>query len=140
MSWHFITFYDLRPLHYGWRSIEGGQFRLVNFATHFIRVQIFQIDFPPILSAFNYFKYNSLSFYNCRGQNEHFSINSVRNKGRVELCQIFHSSNWCTKHQFQLSNTNFTMKSASFKIAIFSIYILSLYIWDIWVYIFPPSA
>ena len=37
------------PLHYRLRSIEGGQFRLVNFASHFIRVQIFQIDFPLIL-------------------------------------------------------------------------------------------
>ena len=80
-------------MHY--RSIEGGQFRLVNFASHFIRVQIFQIDFPLILSASKYFRYISLSFYICRGQNEHFSINSVRKTGRVELCQIFHPSNWC---------------------------------------------
>ena len=36
-------------LHYRLRSVEGGQFRLVNFASHFIRVQIFQIDFPLIL-------------------------------------------------------------------------------------------
>ena len=84
------------PLHYWLRSIKGGQFRLVNFAPHFIRVQIFQIDFPLILSASKYFRYISLSFYICRGQNEHFSINSVRKTGRVELCQIFHPSNWCT--------------------------------------------
>ena len=82
--------------HYWLRSIKGGQFRLVNFASHFIRVQIFQIDFPLILSASKYFRYISLSFYICRGQNEHFSINSVRKTGRVELCQIFHPSNWCT--------------------------------------------
>ena len=37
------------PLHYWLRSIKGGQFRLVNFASHFIRVQIFQIYFPLIL-------------------------------------------------------------------------------------------
>ena len=37
------------PLHDWLRSIKGGQFRLVNFASHFIRVQIFQIDFPLIL-------------------------------------------------------------------------------------------
>ena len=38
-----------QPMHYRLRSIEGGQFRLANFASHFIRVQIFQIDFPLIL-------------------------------------------------------------------------------------------
>ena len=36
-------------MHYRIRPIEGGQFRLVNFASHFICVQIFQIDFPLIL-------------------------------------------------------------------------------------------
>ena len=51
---------------------------------------------PLILSASKYFRYISLSFYICRGQNEHFSMNSVRKTGRVELCQIFHPSNWCT--------------------------------------------
>ena len=79
-------------LHYRLRSIRGGQFRLVNFASHFIRVQIFQIDFLLILSASKYFRYISLSFYICRRQNEH-SINSVKKIGRVELCQIFHPSN-----------------------------------------------
>ena len=49
-----------------------------------------------ILSASKYFKLISLSFYICRGQNEHFSINSVRKKVQVELFQIFHSSNLCT--------------------------------------------
>ena len=32
-----------------------GQFRLVNFASQFIRVEMFQIDFPIILSASKYF-------------------------------------------------------------------------------------
>ena len=36
-------------MHYRLRPIKEGQFRLVNFASHFIRVQIFQIDFPLIL-------------------------------------------------------------------------------------------
>ena len=36
-------------LHYWLRPIKGGQFRLGNFASHFICVQIFQIDFPLIL-------------------------------------------------------------------------------------------
>ena len=41
---------ELSPaVHYWLRSIKGGQFRLVNFASHFIRVQIFQIYFPLIL-------------------------------------------------------------------------------------------
>ena len=86
----------LQPVHYWLRPIKGVHFRFANFASHFIRVQIFQIDFPLILSASKYFRYISLSFYICRGQNEHFSINSVRKKGRVELYQIFHPSNWCT--------------------------------------------
>ena len=97
-------------MHYWLRSIKGGQFRLVNFASHFIRVQIFQIDFPLILSASKHFRYISLSFYICRGQNEHFSINSVRKTGRVELCQIFHPSNWCTdicKTQFSTFKPQF---------------------------------
>ena len=42
-------------MHYRLRSIEGGQFRFVSFASHFIRVQIFQIDFPLILSVSKYF-------------------------------------------------------------------------------------
>ena len=37
------------PLHYGLRPIKGVHFRFANFASHFIRVQIFQIDFPLIL-------------------------------------------------------------------------------------------
>ena len=97
-------------MHYWLRSIKGGQFRFVNFASHFIRVQIFQIDFPLILSASKYFRYISLSFYICRGQNEHFSINSVRKTGQVELCQIFHPSNWCTdicKTQFSTFKPQF---------------------------------
>ena len=83
-------------MHYWVRPIKGVHFRFANFASHFIRVQIFQIDFPLILSASKYFRYISLSFYICRGQNKHFSMNSVRKTGRVELCQIFHPSNWCT--------------------------------------------
>ena len=31
-------------------SVKGVRFRIANFASHFIRVQIFQIDFPLILS------------------------------------------------------------------------------------------
>ena len=37
------------PLHYWLRPIKGVHFRFANFASHFIRVQIFQIDFPLIL-------------------------------------------------------------------------------------------
>ena len=39
--------------------------------------------------------YISLSFYVCRGQNEHFSINSVRKKGRIEPFQIFDPYKLC---------------------------------------------
>ena len=35
--------------HYRLSSIKGVRFRFANFASHFIRVQIFQIDFPLIL-------------------------------------------------------------------------------------------
>ena len=86
-------------MHYRLRPIKECQFRFANFTSHFIRVQIFQIDFPLILSASNYFRQISLSFYICRGQNEHFSINSVRKKGRVEpflMILIFDASKLCT--------------------------------------------
>ena len=37
------------PLHYRLSSIKGVRFRFANFASHFFRVQIFQIDFPLTL-------------------------------------------------------------------------------------------
>ena len=39
----------LAPLHYWLRPIKGVHLGFANFASHFIRVQIFQIDFPLIL-------------------------------------------------------------------------------------------
>ena len=66
--WSLDTFWSM---HYRLRPIEGIHFRFANFAPHFIRVQIFQIDFlltPSILSASKYFRYS------CRGQNELFSV------------------------------------------------------------------
>ena len=36
-------------LHYWLRPIEGVQFRFDNLVFHFIRVQIFQIDFLPLI-------------------------------------------------------------------------------------------
>ena len=44
------------PMHYRLSSIKGVPFRFANFASHFISVQIFQIDFPLILSAYKYFR------------------------------------------------------------------------------------
>ena len=38
-----------QTLHYWLRPIRGVHFGFANFASHFIRVQIFQIDFPLIL-------------------------------------------------------------------------------------------
>ena len=38
-----------RAVHYRLSSIKGVQFRFTNFVSHFIRIQIFQIDFPLIL-------------------------------------------------------------------------------------------
>ena len=81
------------------------QFGFAHFMSHFIRVQIFQIDFPPILSAFKYFRYNYLAFYICRGQNEHFSINLVRKKWRVE--PFLNETNfWCKElvHRYLENN------------------------------------
>ena len=46
----------IRPVHYRLSSIKGVRFRFANFASHFICVQIFQIDFPLILSAYKYFR------------------------------------------------------------------------------------
>ena len=57
-------------VHYRLRPIKEVQFGFAHFMSHFIRVQIFQIDFPLILSASKFFRYFSLSFYIFRGQNE----------------------------------------------------------------------
>ena len=64
-------------MHYGKVSMGGVTFRILNFASHFIRVQIFQIDFPLIISASKYFRQISLSFYICRGQNEQPAIPQI---------------------------------------------------------------
>ena len=92
----------------------GVTFRFANFASQFIRVQIFQIDFstlPLILSVSKYFRYI------CGGRNEHLLIPLFRIissnyelltflifplkklKGRVEpsyMLQIFDPSDRCT--------------------------------------------
>ena len=41
-----VHHYTLYFLYFWLRSIKGGQFKLVYFASHVIRVQIFQTDFP----------------------------------------------------------------------------------------------
>ena len=64
-------------MHYCLRPIKGVHFGFANFASHFIRVQIFQIDFPLIISASKYFRQISLSFYICRGQNEQPAIPQI---------------------------------------------------------------
>ena len=68
-------YYD--AVHYGKVSMGSAKFRILNFASHFIRVQIFQIDFPLIISASKYFRQISLSFYICRGQNEQPAIPQI---------------------------------------------------------------
>ena len=50
------------PVHSRLRSIKSGEFRLINFVSHFIRVQIFQIDFPLILSASTCFRWIDSSY------------------------------------------------------------------------------
>ena len=64
-------------MHYGKVSMGGATFRILNFASHFICVQIFQIDFPLIISVSKYFRQISLSFYICRGQNEQTAISQI---------------------------------------------------------------
>ena len=44
------------PMHYRLRPIKEVQFGFAHFMSHFIRVQIFQIDFPLILYTFKYFR------------------------------------------------------------------------------------
>ena len=46
----------MQPMHYWLRPIERGKLVFRNFTSHFIRVQIFQIDFALILSASKYFR------------------------------------------------------------------------------------
>ena len=77
-------------MHYGKVSMGGVTFRILNFASHFIRVQIFQIDFPLIISASKYFRQISLSFYICRGQNEQPAIPQIYLLGdEMNSCQTF---------------------------------------------------
>ena len=77
-------------MHYGKVSMGGVTFRILNFDSHFIRVQIFQIDFPLIISASKYFRQISLSFYICRGQNEQPAISQIYLLGdEMNSCQTF---------------------------------------------------
>ena len=68
LSWRQLPLY---PLHYWLRPIEGVQFRFDNFGSHFIRVQIFQIDFSTLLLILSASKYFRLIL---KRPNEHFSI------------------------------------------------------------------
>ena len=45
----------VQSMHYRLRPIKEVQFGFAHFVSHFIRVQIFQIYFPLILSASKYF-------------------------------------------------------------------------------------
>ena len=73
----YIYTRNSQSMHYGKVSMGGATFRILNFASHFICVQIFQIDFPLIISASKYFRQISLSFYICRGQNEQPAISQI---------------------------------------------------------------
>ena len=53
---NFVDRIPDNTMHYRARAIKEGQFRFANLASHFIRIQIFQIDLPPILSASKYFR------------------------------------------------------------------------------------
>ena len=72
---------DSESMHYRLRLIESVHQRFLNFASHFICLQIFQIGFSTerlILSASKY------SRYIFRGRNAQFSIGTRQKKGRVE--------------------------------------------------------
>ena len=102
-------------MHYRLRSIEKGYYWFLNFASHFICFQIFQIDFSAenlILSASKYSRYN---FW---GRNAQFFIGTRQEKGRVEclwefqiffpeiIAQIFEEKNICfSKVQFHHEGT-----------------------------------
>ena len=58
-------------MHYRLRPIKRGQFRFANFASHFISVQIFQIDFSALSLIFFCIQIFQIDF---RGRNEHSSI------------------------------------------------------------------
>ena len=68
-----ITPFD-PPMHYWLRPIERRQFGLQNLTSHFINVQIFQMEISTIsliLSASKYFRYI------CWGRNEHILISLI---------------------------------------------------------------
>ena len=69
--WLTMTTMANTALHYRLRPIEGVQFRFDNFGSHFISVQIFQIDFSTLLLILSAFKYFRLIL---KRRNEHFSI------------------------------------------------------------------
>ena len=72
--------------HYRLRLIESVHQRFLEFASHFICLQIFQIDFSAeylILSASKYSRYN---FW---GRNAQFFIGTRQEKGQVECLWEF---------------------------------------------------
>ena len=53
---NFVDRIPDNTMHYRARAIKEGRFRFANLASHFICIQIFQIDLPPILSTSKYFR------------------------------------------------------------------------------------
>ena len=73
-------------LHYRLRLIESGNQRFLNFASHFICLQIFQIDFSAkrlILSASKYSRY-------ILGDEMHnYSLELSRKRVELNVCESF---------------------------------------------------
>ena len=88
-------------VHYRLRPIEGVQFRFDNFGSHFICVQIFQIDFSTLLLILSAYKYFRLIL---RRPNEHFSI-SVWN---------FHAKETFVKQFRKEKGTSWTLLNDSY--------------------------
>ena len=77
-------------LHYRWRLIDSGHQRFLDFASHFICLQIFQIGFSTERLILSVSKYSRYIF---SGRNAQFSIGTKQEKGRVECLwefQIFY--------------------------------------------------
>ena len=103
-------------MHYWLRSINGGQFRLVNFS-FYPRPNIsdrFPSNFIFVGDKMNTSQSTQLG--------KRYKLNSFKYFTQVTGALIF------AKHQFQLSNLDFTMKSASLSNAILTFFLGMAYI------------
>ena len=96
-------------VHYRLRPIKRRQQEFRSFVSHFIHNQIFQMKILSLSLILIAPKYSRQI---CRGQKKHIlisfliSLQNVRKKVRVELCQIFHPG----AQIFAKSNFTFKLK------------------------------